>query len=308
MRKHLKRIHGHLKKPWETKHYVWFSVICSILFATIYTAVSQVEASLSDQWYTTSHSIILKQPAFGWWPVISDQFFLSATGVNFEKFVLFVSAGNTIGTITANTTWWTWMWYLSGAWVSYTNYVTSNTLTPTSSAETVQVFQRLGNPTPVQAVARPWYVFVQWSDGSTTNPRVATLANAWQKIYARFAPATQVRFISAGNGTWSYGTWMWYISWLSYNNVYTPPMAWFPTPPTLWCQNNILMPITISAWCTYITQLLNGWYNGSPVQAVAKPGYIFTGWYTTGNVFISMNNPYTPTLANAWQTLVARFQ
>jgi hypothetical protein len=35
---------------------------------------------------------------------------------------------------------------------------------------------------------------------------------------------------------------------------------------------------------------------------------VFSGWYTTWNVYITWANPYTPNISNDWQVLIARFK
>lgn len=173
--------------------------------------------------------------------------------------------------------------------------------------ETVQSVPYLGDGTPVTAVAYEGYHFDSWSDGITTNPRVDLNVTGDITVTAHYAINTHTITASAGpNGT---------ISPSGSVTVDEGSSQLFSIVPNTGYKIldvrvdgasigtvsfyefvNVTQNHTINATfqiksytLTYLSgpggmllgdsiQLVQYGSNGTPVEAVPNPGYIFTGW------------------------------
>jgi len=200
----------------------------------------------------------------------------------------------------------------------------NGTLTGTSS----QIVSYLASGTAVTAVPNPGYHFVQWSDGSTVNPRTDTSVTANVSVTATFAINTLTLAYAAGaNGTLT-GTSSQIVSYLASGTAVTA----VPNPGyhfVQWSDGSTVNPRTdtsvtanVSVTATFAinaltlayaagangtltgtsSQIVNYLASGTAVTAVPSPGYHFVQWSDGSTV-----NPRTDTSVTANVSVTATF-
>ena len=196
------------------------------------------------------------------------------------------------------------------------------------SGTTAQTVNHGANGTAVTAVAAAGYQFVNWSDGSTTNPRTDTNVTANVTVTANFGISTHsLTYIAGANGSISgttsqtvnngaNGTAVTAVSAAGYHFVdWSDGSTSNPRTDTIVTANmSVTASFGINTYSlTYIpgangsisgtaSQTVNHGSNGTAVTAVAAAGYHFVSW-SDG----SISNPRIDTIVTANMSVTASF-
>ena len=205
----------------------------------------------------------------------------------------------------------------------------NGTLTGTSS----QIVSYLASGTAVTAVPNPGYHFVQWSDGSTVNPRTDTSVTANVSVTATFAINTlNLAYAPGANGTLT-GTSSQIVSYLASGTAVTS----VPNPGyhfVQWSDGSTVNPRTdtsvtanVSVTATFAintftisfqagpngtvgaptSQVVNYGGNTTLIAALPSSGYTFLNWTGTNGFVMTTTNPVNVTNVTSDMTVTANF-
>ena len=201
------------------------------------------------------------------------------------------------------------------------------------TGSTVQSVAYGGSGTAVTAVPSPGYHFVQWSDGSTVNPRTDTSVTANVSVTATFAINTLTLAYAAGaNGTLT-GTSSQIVSYLASGTAVTA----VPSPGyhfVQWSDGSTVNPRTdtsvtanVSVTATFAintftisfqagpngtvgaptSQVVNYGGNTTLIAALPSSGYTFLNWTGTNGFVMTTTNPVNVTNVTSDMTVTANF-
>ena len=205
----------------------------------------------------------------------------------------------------------------------------NGTLTGTSS----QIVSYLASGTAVTAVPNPGYHFVQWSDGSTVNPRTDTSVTANVSVTATFAiNALTLAYAAGANGTLT-GTSSQIVNYLASGTAVTA----VPSPGyhfVQWSDGSTVNPRTdtsvtanVSVTATFAintftisfqagpngtvgaptSQVVNYGGNTTLIAALPSSGYTFLNWTGTNGFVMTTTNPVNVTNVTSDMTVTANF-